>query len=621
MHPIVVLLLVIFALGGHHARGHRCRSVRPAHPPLPVTQARAFAATSVADCAGLPPLDRAYCLNLLSHRLEATQRRDFTGASVSNNVTSPVLQRSTNNCTDADNSVCELCCNGECCQKVTDAAAPSQTTFTEVSGSTTAILVLPLAITLITPVGSSMGLSTSDIQEQLRILNIAYAPTRVRFVAHSYQVIQDSTFASYCNTDPCYVNPATCGFYAEVLPRIVVGNRSATKAVNVVLCSLSYVGEAQLPWIPTNEASPVQYIQVQYGAWANKATAGTYFDGGKTLVHEMGHYVGLLHTFEKEYECDISGDYVADTYNSKTPAAVNEACSLVTYSCSGYPGAGPDDRSNYMNYARDSCMVSFTAGQIARLEAASIKYRPLLVQSRLLHGSCPAMSQATPNYNLEACVCDDPTLSPLTFCGLDSSGFSDSISLFLEGSSRYVPGPPPPTPNSGGEVTVPSSSNALLIIIIVCVVVGVAVIAGVGVLVYCFCCRKGMEERAARRREAVAERKRRADVARESVRQQDMLTRARIRARGEQRQQVALEVALAPPPPSEDDVDITTEQHVAAPTDNEADGAVPVSADAAPPPVLVVPSSTRGGIADGVGSWSNDEEMPEFSDGDEGAHP
>ncbi|WP_433253249.1 zinc metalloprotease [Streptosporangium sp. CA-135522] len=91
------------------------------------------------------------------------------------------------------------------------------------------------------------------------------------------------------------------------------------------------------------------------------------FDRGFTGVHEIGHWLGLLHTFENG--CESPGDGVADTAPEGQPT---EGCPAVKDTCKG---DAPDPIHNFMDYAQDRCMSEFTAGQAARMHEMWAAYR------------------------------------------------------------------------------------------------------------------------------------------------------------------------------------------------------------------------------------------------------
>ena len=89
---------------------------------------------------------------------------------------------------------------------------------------------------------------------------------------------------------------------------------------------------------------------------------------GDTLVHEVGHWVGLFHTFE--FGCDAENDMVADTPQEADPGF---GCPEGADTCADDPGADPIH--NFMDYTQDSCMNMFTWGQTDRMTRAWAYFR------------------------------------------------------------------------------------------------------------------------------------------------------------------------------------------------------------------------------------------------------
>lgn len=111
----------------------------------------------------------------------------------------------------------------------------------------------------------------------------------------------------------------------------------------------------------------------------------------KTIVHEMGHFFGLYHTFYDDAnetgcaantDCNNQGDRVCDT-----EVHINVACSTANNSCNGnLPFLITDVvkqysvLNNYMGYSDSQWM--FSAGQKTRVRTAILNYRNGLITSK-----------------------------------------------------------------------------------------------------------------------------------------------------------------------------------------------------------------------------------------------
>jgi hypothetical protein len=151
--------------------------------------------------------------------------------------------------------------------------------------------------------------------------------------------------------------------------------------LNVYVNSSSgFLGYSYLP--QDNVDKVLDGVVILFRAVGGRYTGFDPYNQGRTLVHEIGHYLGLLHPFEG-YACldgYDAGDLIADT-NSENDE--HYACTQ-TFSC-----GTPDNIHNYMSYTNDACMSEFTSEQANRAVCSLLNYRPLLYQPGFEFGYLP----------------------------------------------------------------------------------------------------------------------------------------------------------------------------------------------------------------------------------------
>lgn len=141
------------------------------------------------------------------------------------------------------------------------------------------------------------------------------------------------------------------------------------------------LGFAYLPWsLPNTNAVDGIVIRADF-----VGTIGTSSPAraGRTLTHEVGHYLGLSHPFQGSCggsNCNTTGDRICDTPPVDEPSF---GCPLGNNTCSNDNPNQLDQVENYMDYANGNCQNMFTWGQKARMDLVlnNASYRRDLVST------------------------------------------------------------------------------------------------------------------------------------------------------------------------------------------------------------------------------------------------
>ncbi len=203
---------------------------------------------------------------------------------------------------------------------------------------------------------SNGDITTQMITDQINVLNAAFSNW-----GWSFNLVSTTRTTNATWYNGCY------GSSESAMKNAL--RQGTADDLNIYTCNPSggILGYATFPSSYTNSPK-LDGVVMLYSSLPG-GTAAPY-NLGDTGTHEVGHWMGLYHTFQGG--CNGSGDFVSDTPAERSAAY---GCPTGRNTCTGNRYPGNDPITNFMDYTDDSCMFQFSGGQDARMDSQFTTYR------------------------------------------------------------------------------------------------------------------------------------------------------------------------------------------------------------------------------------------------------
>ncbi|KAG6010172.1 hypothetical protein E4U21_007649 [Claviceps maximensis] len=180
-------------------------------------------------------------------------------------------------------------------------------------------------------------ISRSTVQKQMQVLRETYAPTGISFVYKDTSWTVNPSWATD-NDEEGMKRTLRRGSYRDL-------NLYLLRELNGPPGTLGYCNFPAGGVTPSSHLFYLDGCNIHVGSVPEGPISG--FNLGKTATHEVGHWFGLMHTFDGG-DCNGAGDHVDDT---PAQASSSQGCPVGRDSCPDLPGMDPIH--NYMDYSSE----------------------------------------------------------------------------------------------------------------------------------------------------------------------------------------------------------------------------------------------------------------------------
>jgi hypothetical protein len=248
-------------------------------------------------------------------------------------------------------------------------------------------------------VDNAIDLLNKDFSKQCQNFNYGsdkYKDRSFKQTFDSYVQLSDKCNISFYKVNILY-SPVEIqnSSNTSILDRNIKKNSPAInpeRYLNVWVADLGggLLGYAQFPWDDNPKKDGVVISKDTFGRKPNSME----YNLGKTLTHEIGHWLGLYHIFQETIQTggqntdpdneEHKGDCIADTPPQATPTYGNPVNTPNDWPCSQ-----PIDEKkayrhmfmNFMDYTDDIALFMFTHDQVKKIRQMIHVYRPKMLDN------------------------------------------------------------------------------------------------------------------------------------------------------------------------------------------------------------------------------------------------